>query len=265
LTEHLYGEGLYKRIQMYHPNVRFGKVDNIVVAIDYSHCNTKKHRIPYELLRLCKELKYLWLQNLKLTDEQLSYFMLDNKTLEIIHLEQNGLTKVPEWMNNVTGLTELYLDNNKITSIGNVSDLKKLKVLHLGYNQFKAFPVNINGRFHDNAKIKQLVMSGNEFKSVPDSIQNLKHLVVLDLKENKLKKLPNLDIMVDLTVLDLSKNLFEIFPRHLLPRLSILDVNFDNNKIEKPSKNKINKMIANNIATQAKPKGTFMSRLGFRV
>ena len=93
----------------------------------------------------------------------------------------------PEWLANMTELTDLYLDNNQLNelpnSISRLTGLNQLSVRNCRLAGVPAWIANL-------AKLKLLDLSGNGLTSLPESIAGLFGLQWLYLSDNKLTSIP---------------------------------------------------------------------------
>ena len=82
---------------------------------------------------------------------------------------------LPDEIYQLTNLTRLYLDNNKLESISEeIGKLTNLTKLYLCSNQLKSLPKSIGNLV--NLKNNGLWIHGNPLiKSLPDSIRKIKH------------------------------------------------------------------------------------------
>jgi Leucine-rich repeat (LRR) protein len=118
---------------------------------------------------------------------------------------------VPPEIRLMTGLTELFLDDNRLVQIApelcrlpnilnlqlnnncisilpdNLLEFTRLKYLGLGKNEFTSFPV----RVCDIDSLENLILDENGLTEVPDDIQKLDRLKVFSLAINKLSSLPD--------------------------------------------------------------------------
>ena len=87
-----------------------------------------------------------------------------------INLTANNLNLIPKNISQLINLNHLILNNNKITEINFLSELKNLEILELKGNQL----ISINGIFtkENNNKIKKLTVSCNLIKSINENMLN---------------------------------------------------------------------------------------------
>ena len=110
---------------------------------------------------------YIWqqteLETLVLADNGLSEVSEQIgrlKTLRMLDLGHNELTRVPEALGDLDGLTDfLYLHDNRLTSLpSSLGRLTKLRYLNISENSFTALPEAVSGM----ANLIELRASGNQ-------------------------------------------------------------------------------------------------------
>jgi small GTP-binding protein len=118
--------------------------------------------------------------------------------------EQHPLETIPEDVFDLTLLTTLILNNNRLTNLPkNIVRLQNLTGLFLINNNIAVFP-NIVTNLRN---LRGLYLSQNQIKELPEDIIKLNNLTILDLRNNKLKTLPNLIAeLPDLVGLPLTDN-----------------------------------------------------------
>lgn len=110
-----------------------------------------------------------------------------NKQLKILRLFQNSLTEIPDDIDRLENLEELYLGKNKLTRLPEtLCNLKKLKILSVQYNDLESLPENLG----DLENLEQLIVNQNQLKYLPESIGKLKKLQSIQVNFNKLEELP---------------------------------------------------------------------------
>jgi len=101
----------------------------------------------------------------------------DNKYINI---------KTIKGIENLTGLTQLYIDGNELTRLTGIENLTNLTCLSVSYNKLKnLYEIrNLN-------KLEELSVNSNKLTSLT-GVENLTELSVLVASKNKLTNIPNL-------------------------------------------------------------------------
>ncbi|XP_017163101.1 toll-like receptor 13 [Poecilia reticulata] len=149
------------------------------------------------------------LQVLNMSDNKLTRVSYDIRSLaflKILHLDNNFISKLScEDFKNTTRLVELNLNTNQIPSLERcvLEHLTELKHLDLGYNKLRAFGDTFKVALH---KLEFLDMSENDidelFSNAFEGLQSLRHLKMAsdDLTLMKSETFPELRNLVDLNV-----------------------------------------------------------------
>ena len=104
---------------------------------------------------------------------------------DIVRLDSQRITSIPNEIYKLKKLKSLNLDSNKIKRLPeNISKLKKLEKLSLANNQIKQIPASIVKILN----LSYLDLSNNDLESLPDNIDKLKGLSLLDLRDNNFSK-----------------------------------------------------------------------------
>jgi len=129
--------------------------------------------------------------------------------------------------------------DHRITGIGlyecglttlpeSISNLSSLKVLYLGWNEFKTVPESIG----DLSSLKELNLNHNKLTTLPESIGNLKSLENLDLSTNKFTTLPELiGDLSSLKELNLQYNKLTTLPKSIGNLKSLENLDLSINKL----------------------------------
>jgi internalin A len=130
-----------------------------------------------------------------------------------LDLSDNRLTSVPKWLGNLTALTILDLRANRLTSVPKwLGNLTALTELYLYRNRLASVPESLGNL----TALTRLSLGGNRLASVPESLGNLTALTGLYLNENRLASVPeSLGNLTALTTLFLSHNQLASVPESL--------------------------------------------------
>ncbi|KAA0712899.1 Leucine-rich repeat-containing protein 40 [Triplophysa tibetana] len=167
--------------------------------------------------------------------------------LEDLDLSNNLLTDIPESLSNLTNLMKLNLSSNKIKSLPpSISEMRSLKMLDCSRNQLESVPSVLA----QMQSLEQLYLRNNKLRFLPelpcckalkelhcgnnqievleaDHLKHLNALSFLDLRENKVKSLPEeITLLQGLERLDLTNNDISSLPSGLgtLPKLKSLSL-----------------------------------------
>ncbi|XP_014347654.1 volume-regulated anion channel subunit LRRC8D-like [Latimeria chalumnae] len=166
-------------------------------------------RIPQALSSLTNLQKIDLKSNNIRTMEEVSGFQ-SLRRLTCLRLWHNIIVSIPNTINVLRNLEQLFLSNNRLESLPNaLFDLHKLRHLDVSYNLISLLPKNIEQlenlqsfSISDNkvdllplqlfncVKLKTLQLGNNRITVVPAEIEQLTQLTYLELKGNYLVKLP---------------------------------------------------------------------------
>uniref|UniRef100_A0A8C0GWR2 Leucine-rich repeat-containing protein 40 n=1 Tax=Chelonoidis abingdonii TaxID=106734 RepID=A0A8C0GWR2_CHEAB len=208
--------------------------------LNVSH--NKLKNIPEELTQL-RHLKSLFLQHNELSHLPDGFGQLIS--LEELDLSNNQLATIPSSFASLTSLVRLSLAHNQLKNLpAEISAMKSLKQLDCTKNQLET----ISSELASMASLEQLYLRKNKLQYLPEfpsckllkelhvgenqievlSAEHLKHLnslCVLELRDNKLKSLPDeITLLQGLERLDLTNNDISSLPCALgnLPQLKLL-------------------------------------------
>ena len=187
---------------------------NIITKIDFNISNMSNLReFNIESNNLC-EINY------NLTHKTL---FLKNNNLKSIDLSNTHISDIPEWVLEHTSIKELYLDDNKISTLSdNINVLQQLQKISISNNLLE----NIN--LKQSTKITSLYADTNKLKDVKlPSLLNR-----IDLSDNKLELFPK-DILTcsQLEILHLNMNLIQSIPDSINKLNALRELNICNNPI----------------------------------
>uniref|UniRef100_A0A8C8R5L4 Leucine-rich repeat-containing protein 40 n=1 Tax=Pelusios castaneus TaxID=367368 RepID=A0A8C8R5L4_9SAUR len=208
--------------------------------LNVSH--NKLQNIPEELTQL-RHLKNLLLQHNELSHLPDGFGQLI--CLEELDLSNNQLATIPPSFASLTSLVRLSLAHNQLMDLpAEISAMKSLKLLDCTKNHLETIPSELACM----ASLEQLYLRKNKLRYLPEfpsckllkelhvgenqievlSAEHLKHLnslCVLELRDNKLKSLPDeITLLQGLERLDLANNDISSLPYALgnLPHLKLL-------------------------------------------
>ncbi|XP_048207519.1 leucine-rich repeat-containing protein 40 isoform X2 [Perognathus longimembris pacificus] len=199
--------------------------------LNVSH--NKLEMLPEEMTHL-RNLKALYLQHNALTEIPEEFEQLSN--LEDLDLSNNRLISIPASFSSLSSLMRLNLSSNQLKSLpAEISRMKRLKHLDCNCNLLETIPPELAGmeslellylrrnklrflpEFPSCRLLKELHVGENQIEVLgADHLKHLNSILVLDLKDNKLKSVPN-EIMLlhSLERLDLSNNDISSLPYSL--------------------------------------------------
>jgi LPXTG-motif cell wall-anchored protein len=110
------------------------------------------------------------------------------KNLQILTLNDNDLTSLPDTIGDLSSLQILELNDNDLTSLPDaIGDLSSLQSLYIGDNDLTSLPDTISNL----SSLEALYLSDNDLTSLPESFSNLSSLAYLYLSDNDLISLPD--------------------------------------------------------------------------
>ncbi|QEK38704.1 leucine-rich repeat domain-containing protein [Candidatus Cytomitobacter primus] len=149
-----------------------------------------------------------------------SYDLSDLKNMEMLNLNNNQLTELPQSIGRLKELRELSADANQLTELPDLSNSNKLERLCIKFNNITVFPtlsfsirilnlafnqIELLPNINHLVNAEEIYLNNNCIKLLPN-INNLSNLKVLHLHVNKLTKSPNVDGLTELKVLRLERN-----------------------------------------------------------
>ncbi|XP_062960949.1 leucine-rich repeat-containing protein 40 isoform X3 [Cynocephalus volans] len=189
--------------------------------------------LPEEITNL-RNLKGLYLQHNELTCIPEGFERLFS--LEDLDLSNNRLTTVPASFSSLSSLVRLNLSSNQLKSLpGEISRMKRLKHLDCNSNLLETIPPELADmeslellylrrnklhflpEFPSCRLLKELHVSENQIEILgAEHLKHLNSILVLDLRDNKLKSVPDEIILLQsLERLDLSNNDISSLPYSL--------------------------------------------------
>ncbi|EAA04662.4 AGAP006993-PA [Anopheles gambiae str. PEST] len=215
----------------------------------FSVARNKLTELPESFFQL-KELKHLNLSHNEFAE--MNPNISDLIMLETLDVSFNSINALPGGVGFLVRLQQLTLSNNHLTELPNdIVNLRKLQKLDLAKNDLKKLPpvmgelrrlecfyvqhndIDELPDFTGCEALKELHISNNYIKTLPgDFCENLPQLKVLDLRDNKIEKLPDeIALLASLTRLDLSNNTISSLPSCLSTLAHLVSLQVEGNPI----------------------------------
>lgn len=130
--------------------------------------------------------------------------------LSDLWLDNNELTSIPASIGNLNNLTYLSLNNNLLTSMPDeVGNLTNLETLGVQSNRLASIPSSLG----DLTSLSTLSFYDNQINAIPDELWTLTELTILSLSTNHIRAIsPAIGDLTNLTFLDLGGNYFGLWP-----------------------------------------------------
>ena len=145
--------------------------------------------------------------------------------IEYVHANHNLLETLPDNLN--PSLIEIRVSHNRIRLVPNLSHLENLTTLDLSNNLL----TDLNEQICNIPNLRRLNISNNHILELPNNLNPL--LSEIRASHNRIRLVPNLSHLQNLTTLEISSNLLTSLPENIqdLRNLIILDVR--NNRLTK--------------------------------
>ena len=194
---------------------------NIIENIEISHCpNNIIEFIMPELSRFSnlKSLNFSYC-NISNFDRYISF-----PKLKVLDLTGNKLSKIPNWVEDLHELEELYLADNKIRKLPSwIGNLKHLRILSIGYNLLT--DLDDKSSIWDLCDLQFLDINANKLEKLSPKIGQLQNLQTLLASGNKLIDLPSeLADLPNIKRVSVNNNLFKDEPDEKHPIINHINI-----------------------------------------
>uniref|UniRef100_A0A0K8W6D1 Leucine-rich repeat-containing protein 40 n=1 Tax=Bactrocera latifrons TaxID=174628 RepID=A0A0K8W6D1_BACLA len=235
--------------------------DNLLTSLPRSICRLEKlvrvnlsrnklRELPVDFYSL-PELRYL---NISYNEfEELHPAVSDLHMLEYLDASHNSLTGLPNGIGFLVRVSELLLSHNHIKELpSDLVNMRSLQKLDLNHNDLIALPEDMGSlrkllclylqhnditqlpTFEGCQNLQELYVANNLVGKLPESFcSNLPHLKILDLRDNKITKIPDeISLLKNLIRLDLTNNSISSLPLSLGSLAHLVSLQIDGNPIK---------------------------------
>ncbi|KAE8573800.1 leucine-rich repeat protein soc-2 [Halyomorpha halys] len=172
-------------------------------------CNLNLKDIPLSITRI-NHLLRLYLSHNRISQVPKEICQLEE--LYSLALDYNKLHSLPPYLISLQTLVKLNLNHNSLKVIPpEIFHLTNLEILWLNHTELSEIPCEIKNL----TKLDTFGARGNNIQSLPDEFGCLENLRWLTLQDNKITHLPKNLYFTSLVHLNLSLNLFTVFPEAL--------------------------------------------------
>ncbi|XP_067619510.1 leucine-rich repeat-containing protein 40 isoform X2 [Eurosta solidaginis] len=235
--------------------------DNLLTSLPREICRLEKlvrvnlsrnklRELPVDFYSL-PELRYL---NLSYNEfEELHPALSDLHMLEYLDASHNSLTALPNGIGFLVRVSELLLSYNHIKDLPtDLVNMRSLQKLDLNHNDLVALPEDMGSlrkmlclylqhndithlpNFEGCQSLQELYVANNLVANLPESFcSNLPHLKILDLRDNKITKIPDeISLLKNLIRLDFTNNSISNLPLSLASLAHLVSLQIDGNPIK---------------------------------
>lgn len=107
--------------------------------------------------------------------------------IDYVNLDRNRLEAMPGELASLTGLKWLRLNENRLSDLGDLSQLKRLRRIYLRANRFTAVPETLK----DLPQLTDIDLSENPISEIPDWLAQKEGLENLSFSRTGITKLPS--------------------------------------------------------------------------
>ncbi|XP_036322939.1 leucine-rich repeat-containing protein 40 isoform X2 [Rhagoletis pomonella] len=235
--------------------------DNLLTSLPREICRLEKlvrvnlsrnklRELPVDFYSL-PELRYL---NISYNEfEELHPSLSDLHMLEYLDASHNSLTALPNGIGFLVRVSELLLSYNHIKELpSDLVNMRSLQKLDLNHNDLISLPEDMGSlrkllclylqhnditqlpNFEGSQNLQELYAANNLIAKLPESFcSNLPHLKILDLRDNKITKIPEeISLLKNLIRLDFTNNSISNLPLSLASLAHLVNLQIDGNPIK---------------------------------
>lgn len=221
------------------------------VIIEYEYIPTLKRGTVQNLARL-EEVKFFSCSIKNLKVESLRHL----PSLKTVDLESNDIRTVTRMFQNLTSLTKIILDNNKISAIENevFANLENLREIYVRFNRL----TQLNGDWFLNLEnIKSIYLDYNAIERIPSGVfENIKPIKRIHLSYNNISRIDRnaFNRIENLTNLDLSYNYIDYVDEFIFTdHINITYLNINANKLNFLPSKVLDRLYVENFAFDGNP------------
>jgi Leucine-rich repeat (LRR) protein len=169
--------------------------------------------------------------------------LLSHVSLTFINITAQGITKIPSVVYHLPKLESLYCLDNKISTVSaDLANLTSLRQLNLNLNQIAKFP-----HIDTLVNLEELELKENRLTKLPPGIEKLKKLKALRISNNLLddSTTGKIQMLTRLESLDLSNNKLTKLPTGIEKLKNLKYLNLEGNAIDKSTIEPLKQILPN--------------------
>jgi Leucine-rich repeat (LRR) protein len=149
--------------------------------------------------------------------------------LQVLFLNKNQLTRLPDTLGNLTRLHQLFLQSNSLSYLpSTIEQLTQLQYIDLNSNKLESIDTNLSKLW----QVTSFIAYSNKLTWITPSIQGMRSLKTLDLHDNQLPSLPDeIGELLFLSTLSLAKNQLKSIPSTIGNLRFLVTLDLSQNKL----------------------------------
>ena len=154
------------------------------------------------------------------------------RALEVLHLDGNSLTSLPETLSELSALKVLSLGRNQLTSLP-FEILSGLPLKEITAQENKLDGVLMPESVHELATLQSLDITSNALKELSSGSVQLPNLHTLAMSANRIQSLPDMSSWTALLTISAQDNALKELPPGFLELKNVRNVDFTGNDISR--------------------------------